>query len=117
MGKIGKKKKIRVKLSPTQIIALTFAIIILIGTLLLMLPVASRDGKSAGLLTSLFTATSGTCVTGLTLVDTWSQWSGFGQVVLLCLIELGGLGFMSLASLVVFTLRKKVGLRQRLAAS
>ena len=83
MGDLRKKKKIRARLSPTQFIALTFAVIILIGTLLLMLPVASRDGKSAGLLTSLFTATSGTCVTGLSLVDTWTQWSGFGQTVLL----------------------------------
>lgn len=104
----------RLKMSPTQTIALVFAAIILIGTLLLALPVASRSGESAGILPSLFTATSATCVTGLVLFDTWTQWSGFGQTVILCLIEIGGLGFMSAASLVIFVLRRKVGLRQRM---
>ena len=101
-------------MSATRVIAVVFALIIFVGAVLLMLPVASRDGQSAGWLTALFTSTSCTCVTGLVLVDTWTQWSGFGQIVLLCLIELGGLGFMSVASLVIFTLRKKVGLRQRM---
>lgn len=114
MAKGRKIKKNLLRLSPTQIIALAFALIILVGTGLLMLPFASRSGQSAGLLTALFTATSCTCVTGLVLVDTWTQWSGFGQVILLCLIEIGGLGFMSVASLVVFTLRRKAGLRQRM---
>lgn len=104
----------RLKMSPTRTIALAFAAIILVGTLLLALPVASRDGESAGLLPSLFTATSATCVTGLVLFDTWTQWSGFGQTVILCLIEIGGLGFMSAASLVIFVLRRKIGLRQRM---
>ncbi|MBQ4600106.1 MAG: potassium uptake protein, TrkH family [Oscillospiraceae bacterium] len=104
----------RFRLSPTQIIALAFLGIILLGALLLMLPVASRNGESAGFLPSLFTATSATCVTGLVLFDTWTQWSGFGQAVILMLIEIGGLGFMSAAALVVFVLRKKVGLRQRM---
>lgn len=108
------KRKHRAKLSPTQLIAMMFALIILAGALLLMLPVASRSGRSCGFLPALFTATSATCVTGLVLFDTWSQWSGFGQVVILCLIEVGGLGFMSAASLVIFLLRKKVGLRQRM---
>lgn len=102
------------RMSPTQIIALVFFGIILLGTVLLMLPAASRSGRSAGLLPALFTATSSTCVTGLVVADTWSQWSGFGQAVILCMIELGGLGFMSAASLVVFLFRKKVGLRQRM---
>ena len=104
----------RMKLSPTQIIAVTFALIILVGTLLLMLPISSRNGQSVGVLQSLFTATSATCVTGLILGDTWSTWSGFGQIVIITLIEIGGLGFMSIASLVVFALRRKVGLKQRL---
>lgn len=102
------------RLSPMQIIALVFAGIILVGALLLALPVSSRSGESCGVLPALFTATSATCVTGLVLFDTWTQWSGFGQAVILCMIELGGLGFMSAASLVVFLLRKKVGLRQRM---
>lgn len=104
----------RSRLRSTQVIAIVFACIILIGTLLLALPAASRNGESAGFLPSLFTATSATCVTGLVLFDTWTQWSGFGQAVILCLIEVGGLGFMSAASLVVFMLRRKIGLRQRM---
>lgn len=104
----------RVKLSPTQIIAVAFAAIILSGSLLLTLPVASRDGHSAGFLNALFTSTSATCVTGLVMFDTGSQWSGFGQIVIISLIELGGLGFMSAASMVVFLFRRKVGLRQRM---
>ena len=101
-------------LSPTKIIAITFAAIILTGALLLTLPVASRDGISCGFRPALFTATSATCVTGLVLYDTWSQWSGFGQIVIISLIEIGGLGFMSAASLVFFLFRRKVGLKQRL---
>lgn len=100
--------------STTQIIAIGFAGIILLGTMLLALPVASRSGASCGVFPALFTATSATCVTGLVLFDTWSQWSGFGQTVILLLIEVGGLGFMSVASLVIFLLRKKVGLKQRM---
>ena len=107
-------RRYRLKLQPTQIIALVFAAIILLGTGLLALPVASRSGQSCGLLPALFTATSATCVTGLVLFDTWTQWSGFGQIVILSMIEVGGLGFMSAASLVVFLLRKKVGLKQRM---
>ena len=101
-------------LSATQIIALVFAVIILAGTLLLTLPAASRDGVSCGFRPALFTATSATCVTGLVLYDTWTQWSGFGQTVILCLIEIGGLGFMSAATLFVFLLRRRIGLKQRL---
>ena len=104
----------RLKLQPMQIIAIMFAAIILLGTLLLTLPAASRSGESCGFLPALFTATSSTCVTGLILFDTWTQWSGFGQIVIISLIEIGGLGFMSAASLVVFLLRKKVGLKQRM---
>ena len=99
---------------PTQIIAITFAAIILLGTLLLTLPAASRDGVSCGFRPALFTATSATCVTGLVMYDTWSQWSSFGQTVIICLIEIGGLGFMSAASLFVFLFRRKVGLKQRM---
>ena len=107
-------KKRRIRLSPTQIIALAFLGIILVGMVLLSLPAASRSGESCGIRPALFTATSATCVTGLVLYDTWSQWSGFGQAVIITLIELGGLGFMSAASLVVFIFRRKVGLKQRM---
>ena len=108
------RKKRYGNLSPTQTIALVFLGIIIVGTILLSLPAASRDGKSCGLLGALFTATSATCVTGLVMFDTWSQFSGFGQGVILCLIEIGGLGFMSAASVVVFLFRRKVGLKQRM---
>ena len=114
MAKRSAYRTRKMRLSPTQIIALAFAAIIVLGTLLLLLPIASRNGQSAGLLPALFTATSSTCVTGLVVADTWSQWSGFGQAVILCMIELGGLGFMSAASLVVFLFRRKVGLKQRM---
>lgn len=100
--------------SPTRVIALVFLAIILSGAVLLTLPVASRSGVSCGFRPALFTATSATCVTGLVLYDTWTQWSAFGQVVILCLIEVGGLGFMSAASLVLFLFRRKVGLKQRM---
>ena len=101
-------------MSATKIIAVVFAAIILLGTLLLMLPAASRSGISCGFRPALFTATSATCVTGLVLYDTWSQWSGFGQIVIISLIQIGGLGFMSAATLFVFALRKRIGLKQRL---
>ena len=112
--RIPKQKTAKGKLSPTQIIALVFAVIILVGTILLALPIASRSGVSCGFRPALFTATSATCVTGLVLYDTWTQWSGFGQTVILCLIEIGGLGFMSAASLVTFLFRKKIGLREKM---
>ena len=104
----------KLHISPAQIIALVFATIILLGALLLSLPAASRDGTSAGFLPALFTATSATCVTGLVMFDTWLQWSGFGQVVIIILIELGGLGFMTAASFVILLLRRRVGLKQRM---
>jgi len=107
-------KKRPKSLSAMKIIAITFALIILLGTLLLSLPAASRSGISCGFLPALFTATSATCVTGLALFDTFTQWSGFGQTVIICLIQIGGLGFMSAATLFVFALRKRIGLKQRL---
>ena len=107
-------KKRPKNLSAMKVIALTFAGIILLGAALLTLPAASRSGISCGFLPALFTATSATCVTGLSLFDTYTQWSGFGQVVIISLIQIGGLGFMSAATLFVFLLRKRIGLKQRL---
>lgn len=104
----------RLRLSPTQTIACVFVALILLGAILLTLPVASRSGEECDFLSALFTATSATCVTGLVMFDTWTRWSGFGQTVILLLIEIGGLGFMSVASTVVFLLRRRVGLRQRM---
>lgn len=102
------------RLSSTQAIAIVFAVLILLGACLLNTPAASRTGQSCGFLSALFTATSATCVTGLVLFDTWTQFTTFGQGVILALIELGGLGFMSAAAAVIFLLRRKVGLRQRM---
>ena len=101
-------------LSATKIIAVTFAAIILIGAGLLTLPAASRSGVSGGFRPALFIATSATCVTGLSLFDTFSQWSGFGQAVIISLIQIGGLGFMSAATMMVFLLRRRISLKQRL---
>ena len=88
----------RFTLNAVQSLALSFACLILLGALLLMLPWASRDRASLPFLDALFTATSASCVTGLVLYDTWTQWSGFGQVVIISLIQIGGLGFMSAAT-------------------
>lgn len=110
----NQKSKRRKPLNISQFISLVFLGIIILGTFLLLLPFSSRNGESCGLRIAIFTATSATCVTGLSLVDTWTQWSGFGQIVLLGLIETGGLGFMSAASLVIFSLKRKVNINQRM---
>ena len=107
-------RKRRKSLSTSKIAVLVFAAVIILGTVLLMLPVSSRNGECCGFKTALFTATSSTCVTGLVLADTWSQWSGVGQFVIIAMIEIGGLGFMSLASFIFVLARKKVGFQQRM---
>ena len=98
------------QMSPERYIVLVFLALILLGSALLCLPVASRNGHSCGFGTALFTATSATCVTGLSLVDTYTQWSGFGQAVLLALIQVGGLGFMTIACVFFLMLRRRIGL-------
>ncbi len=95
--------------SPTQWIALGFILIILAGALLLSLPAASREGRLP-LLDALFTATSATCVTGLVLHDTYTQFSLFGQIVILSLIQIGGLGFMTVATLFLMMAGRRIGL-------
>lgn len=87
---------------------------ILAGAGLLMLPFASRMDGSCGFIPALFTATSATCVTGLVVADTWSYWTDFGQAVILTLIQIGGLGFMTLATVFSFALRRRIGLKERL---
>jgi len=114
LKEFGKRRKKRRAYSISRIMAFTFLGIILFGTLLLCLPFSSRNGHSAGLIKSLFTATSATCVTGLVLADTWTQWSNIGQAVILLMIEVGGLGFMSAASLAYFSLRRKIPIQQQL---
>lgn len=105
-------KKLK-QLSGMQLIALGFLLLILGGTFLLMLPCSSRTGEFTPFITALFTATSATCVTGLILVDTYTHWSFFGQLVLLLLIQIGGLGFITIGTAVSLVLRRKIGLKER----
>ncbi|WP_042835373.1 TrkH family potassium uptake protein [Thermoanaerobacter ethanolicus] len=105
---------IKIKLTPTQVLALGFAAIILIGTLLLMLPVATKSGEGADFLTALFTATSATCVTGLVVVDTKTYWSTFGQIVIMLLIQVGGLGIMTMSTLFALILGRRITFKERL---
>ncbi len=104
------KKK---SLSSFQIIIFGFLAVILVGTLLLMLPFASREPGSAPFLDALFTATSATCVTGLIVHDTATYWSYFGQVVILLLIQIGGMGVVTITIAVAMVSGKKIGLMQR----
>lgn len=104
----------RVKhLTQTQFIAVGFFLIIMAGTLLLMLPVSSRSGQWTGFLSCLFTATSATCVTGLIVVDTYCHWSLFGRLVILLMIQIGGLGFMTIGVFFSIYLRRRIGLKTR----
>lgn len=96
-----------------QLIALGFLLLILCGALLLMLPISSRSNTVTPFTTTLFTAASATCVTGLILVDTYTHWSTFGQLVLLTLIQIGGLGFITIGTAVSLLLGRKIGLKQR----
>ena len=107
------KKKRLPKLSHIQVIALGFLLMIAAGTLLLMLPVSSRSREVTPFLTALFTSTSASCVTGLVLVDTGTYWSLFGQLVILTLIQLGGLGIITIATLFFSLADKNMGLRKR----
>ncbi len=105
--------RVRKHLSTFQIIILGFLVVILTGTVLLMLPFATRGSESASFMDALFTATSATCVTGLVVRDTATYWSGFGQAVLLTLIQIGGMGVVTLAVVITIISGKKIGLMQR----
>lgn len=105
--------KLKRKFSQTRIIAFGFLSIIVIGTILLMLPFASKSGESAGFVPALFTAVSSSCVTGLIVLDTATSWSLFGQIVIICLIQVGGLGFMTIATMFSMLLKRKMGLREK----
>lgn len=100
---------------PARLVVLALASVIALGTALLKLPVASAAGESPSLLTALFTATSGVCVTGLLLVDTGGYWSGFGDAVVLVLVQVGGFGVMTLASLLALLVAGKLQLRTTLS--
>lgn len=117
MGKNETKKRTRrpnkgwlAGSSATQTICSSFLLVIAVGTLLLTLPISSRTGR-LGVIDALFTATSATCVTGLVVRDTWSQFSLFGQVIILMLIQVGGLGLVTLTSFFALAARRRMGFR------
>lgn len=108
------KKKRKLSLSTTQIIALGFLITIAVGSVLLMLPISSANGTYTPFIDSLFTATTSVCVTGLVVVNTFEHWSNFGQFVILILIQCGGLGIVTFTTSLMLVLRRKVTLKDRL---
>lgn len=98
---------------PMRVIFLGFLLIILLGAVLLMLPVSSATGQFTNFLDSFFTSTSATCVTGLVKFDTYSHWSWFGKAVILCLIQIGGLGFMTMAISIIALTKMRIGIATR----
>lgn len=106
--------KKRFKFSTTQIILFSFLITILIGSVFLSLPISSSTGKSVAYIDALFTATTSTCVTGLVTVPVYSTWSVFGQIIILILIQVGGLGIITIMSGVMLLINKKMGISDRL---
>ena len=100
-------------LSSAQIIPLGFFLMILVGTGLLSLPFATADGTRAPFLTALFTATTSVCVTGLVVVDTYAYWSLFGKIVILLLIQAGGLGIVAVSSSLFLMLKRSFTIRNR----
>ncbi len=102
------------RMSAVRILALGFAIIILFGGVILSLPICNREGIYTSLLDSIFTATSAVCVTGLITLDTGTYWNTFGQFIIMILIEIGGLGFMSVTTFIAVLFGKKITLRDRL---
>lgn len=109
------KIEFRVKsLSPTRLLLCGYCSVILLGTILLSLPAAVRAAEDASVFTAFFTSTSAACVTGLILEDTWSHWSLFGQAVILGLIQVGGLGFMTVCITAVSVTHRKIGMSSRI---
>ncbi len=113
MKKYVKKLKIRKKISTFQIILLGFASVIIFGALLLMLPISSSSREITPFLDSLFTATSAVCVTGLVVFDTATHWSLFGQIIILLMIQIGGMGFVTVAAAFALVSGRKIGLFER----
>ncbi len=100
-------------MTPVRAVSLTFLAVIFTGALLLTLPIAARNGQSTNFIDALFTASSATCVTGLTVVDTYTHWTLFGQIVILCLIQIGGLGFMTIFTMISLALKRNIMIRER----
>lgn len=109
-----KRKLSKFDLNPPRVLALGFASLILLGGILLNLPIATQNGESIGLINALFTSASAVCVTGLVVVNTGLYWSLFGQIVIIVLIQMGGLGFMTMATIVALILGKRITLKERL---
>ncbi len=107
-------KRMKRRMTNSEIIIIGFLCIILIGTILLMLPIATKEGQETTFLGAMFTAVSSTCVTGLVVYDTFTHWTIFGQLVLITLIQIGGLGFMTIVVFIMIALRKKIGLSKRI---
>ncbi|MFI3229359.1 MAG: TrkH family potassium uptake protein [Bacillota bacterium] len=105
--------KIKEKLTYYQMIAIAYVFIIAIGTFLLAMPISSNSGTFTSFIDSLFTATSATCVTGLVVFDTYTHWSIFGQIVILILIQIGGIGFMTIMTRIAIFLRGQLSLTQK----
>ena len=101
-------------MKPAQVMVIGFGMVILFGALILNLPIVAKNGESIGFLNALFTATSAVCVTGLIVVDTATYWNQFGQIVIITLIQIGGLGFMTMATMFSLLIGKKINLRERL---
>jgi trk system potassium uptake protein TrkH len=108
------KQQRKFKLSPPQMLVLGFSGMILMGTFLLMLPIANHTGESLAFIDAFFTATSATSVTGLVVRDTGTFFTTFGQVVIMILIQIGGLGFMTMATLFALVFRRRISLKDRL---
>ncbi len=104
----------KTKLNTSAILALGFLSVILLGTIILILPISSRSGQFTNILTAGFTAVSATCVTGLIVVDTAVYWSIFGQIVILCLIQIGGLGFMTIAVQLSILIKRSITPKERM---
>jgi trk system potassium uptake protein TrkH len=100
--------------SPARILVIGFALLALIGGMVLSLPISTQNGQGLPFIDALFTATSALCVTGLVVVDTGSYFSHFGQLIILSLIQIGGLGFMTVATFIMILSGKRIGLRERL---
>ena len=101
-------------MEPSRVMVIGFGILILFGAIILNLPISTQKGESIGFLNALFTSTSAVCVTGLVVVDTGTYWSEFGQFVIITLIQTGGLGFMTIATMFSLLTRKRINLRERL---
>ncbi|MGM0379299.1 MAG: TrkH family potassium uptake protein [Bacillota bacterium] len=111
---ILKSNNLRREINPSMVLVLGFLGVIFLGAILLNLPVASNNNQSVGFINALFTSTSAVCVTGLIVVNTSLHWTLFGKIVIMLLIQIGGLGFMTITTLIVVAMGKKIGLKNRM---